>query len=51
MTLENMTRDDLCIALADLYGYAPYEWDGWTMAELWQHLTDEQQTAVEEFIA
>lgn len=29
-----MTRDNVCISLANLYGYDPYGFDGMTLAEI-----------------
>ena len=41
-----MSRDAVCTALNQLYGHDPRSWDGLTLAELWQRLTDEQMTNV-----
>jgi hypothetical protein len=41
-----MARDTLCTALKELYGYDPHNWDGLTLAELWQQLTDRQMNQV-----
>jgi hypothetical protein len=39
-------RDSLCTALQERYGYDPHHWDGLTLAELWQRLTDQQMNKV-----
>jgi len=37
-----MSRDAVCMALNQLYGYKPESWDGLTLAEMWQQLSLEQ---------
>ena len=34
-----LTRDNLCIALSELYGTPPEEYDGMTFAEISQYVT------------
>lgn len=41
-----MSRDAVCTALSHLYRVNPCSWDGLTLGELWQRLTDEQMTSV-----
>lgn len=49
--LVDMTRDQLCVALSDLYSYQPDDFDGLTKAEMWQDLTNKQMEEVESYLA
>lgn len=42
-----ITRDKVVIALCDMYGYSPrQDFDGMTLAEIWEWCTDLQQAEV-----
>ncbi len=38
ITRGEMTRDGVCVALVDLYGYSPYDFDGMTLPEITESL-------------
>lgn len=38
-SLDYVNRDDFCIALSDLYGYDPTDYDGLTLAEISQQIS------------
>lgn len=45
-----MTRDNFCVALADLYGYAPEDFDGMTLAEITQYIEVKQLNEVCDYL-
>lgn len=45
-----MTRDNVCIALADLYGYSPDDFDGMTLPEITQSLELKQLNEVCDYL-
>jgi hypothetical protein len=46
----NLTRDNLCIALADCFGYSPYDFDGMTLPEIAESLTLNQLNEVYDYM-
>lgn len=45
-----MTRDDMCIALSNLYGWNPTDFDGMTLAEISEYISLEQLDEVCDYL-
>jgi hypothetical protein len=50
ITRGEMTRDGVCVALADLYGYSPFDFDGMTLPEITQSLEMRQLNEVCDYL-